>query len=60
MVALTNEISELTTAKHFDIDLNGTIQRCRKLISDGHYSAIIGMYEDKEVAVATLTEIICR
>ncbi len=56
VVALTNEISELTNAKHFDIDLEGTIKRCQELISDGHYMAIIGEYENKGIAVVTLTE----
>ncbi len=56
VVDLTTEISEVTKAQHFDIDLNGTIQRCSELISDGHYSAIIGVYENKPIAVATMTE----
>jgi len=56
VVALTNEISELTKTKHFDIDLEGTIKRCQELISDGHYVAIIGEYENKGIAVVTLTE----
>lgn len=56
VVALTNEISELTNAKHFDINLKDTIQRCRELISDGHYAAIIGEFENKEIAVVTMTE----
>jgi len=56
VVDLTTEISELTKAQHFDIDLNGTIQRCSELINDGHYSAIIGFYENKPIAVVTMTE----
>lgn len=56
VVALTNEISELTNAKHFDIDLEVTVKRCQELISDGHYMAIIGEYENKGIAVVTLTE----
>ncbi len=56
VVELTTEICELTKAQHFDIDLNGTIQRCRELIRDGHYSAIIGVYENNPVAVVTMTE----
>lgn len=53
---LTSEISELTNAQHFDIDLNSTIQRCFELIRDGHYSAIIGECENIPVAVVTITE----
>ena len=56
VVELTTEICELTKAQHFDIDLNGTIQRCHELIKDGHYSAIIGMHENNPIAVVTMTE----
>lgn len=56
VVDLTTEISEVTKAQHFDIDLNGTIQRCNELISDGHYFAIIGVYGNKPIAVVTMTE----
>jgi GNAT superfamily N-acetyltransferase len=56
VVDLTTEISEVTKAQHFDIDLNGTIQRCNELITDGHYSAIIGVYGNKPIAVVTMTE----
>jgi GNAT superfamily N-acetyltransferase len=56
VVELTTEICELTKVQHFDIDLNGTIQRCHELIRDGHYSAIIGFYENKPIAVVTITE----
>ena len=56
VVELTTEICALTKSQHFDIDLNGTIQRCHELIRDGHYSAIIGMYENKPIAVVTMTE----
>lgn len=56
VVDLTTEICELTKTQHFDIDLNGTIQRCRELIQDGHYSAIIGFDKNNPVAVVTMTE----
>jgi GNAT superfamily N-acetyltransferase len=56
VVELTTEICELTRAQHFDIDLNETIKRCRKLIYDGHYSAIIGIYKNTAIAVVTITE----
>ncbi|KGJ88000.1 GNAT family N-acetyltransferase [Thalassotalea sp. ND16A] len=56
MVELTTEICELTKAQHFDIDLNGTIQRCHELIRNGHYSAIIGVCDNNPIAVVTLTE----
>ncbi len=53
---LTNEISQLTNAKQFDIDLDSTSERCRELIQDGHYAAIIGEYGGLPIAVVTLTE----
>lgn len=56
VVELPNEICELTKASHFDIDLNGTIQRCSELMANGHYSAIIGVYENNPIAVVTMTE----
>ncbi|MCG7537391.1 GNAT family N-acetyltransferase [Pseudoalteromonas sp. OOF1S-7] len=56
VVALTTEICEKTKAQHFNIDLRETSQRCRKLIIDGKYSAIIGMHEHHPVAIATITE----
>jgi GNAT superfamily N-acetyltransferase len=56
VVELTTEISVVTKARHFDINLNGTIQRCHELIRDGHYSAIIGMNDNKPMAVVTMTE----
>ena len=56
VVELTTEICELTNTPHFDIDLNGTIQRCNELINGGHYSAIIGVYDNNPIAVVTMTE----
>jgi GNAT superfamily N-acetyltransferase len=56
VVELTNEISELTKAQHFDINLNSTIERCRELIREGHYAAIVGKYQNKPIAIATFTE----
>ncbi len=56
VLELTNEICELTNAQHFNINLSSTIERCGELIRDGHYAAIIGEYQSKPIAVATLTE----
>jgi len=56
VVELTAEISELTKAKHFDIDLNSTMQRCYALIKAGHYSAIVAEDDKKPIAVVTMTE----
>lgn len=56
VVKLTSEICELTNARHFDIDSQGTILRCGELLSAGHYSAIVGFDGETAVAVATLTE----
>jgi len=56
VVQLTQEICERTQMQHFDIDLQGTIQRCEELLMAGHYAAIIGWSENIPVAVATITE----
>jgi len=56
VVELTTEISKLTKAQHFDIDLKSTVQRCFELIRDGHYSAIIAECENVPIAVVTITE----
>jgi GNAT superfamily N-acetyltransferase len=56
VMCLTNEICKLTKAQHFDINLNSTILRCRDLITDGHYAAIIGEYQNEPIAVVTFTE----
>ena len=53
---LTQEICERTHTQHFDIDLPGTIERCRDLLAKGHYSVILGYADDKPVAVATISE----
>ncbi|MCQ8118863.1 GNAT family N-acetyltransferase [Methylomonas rosea] len=56
VVQLTQEICERTHAQHFDIDLEGTVQRCEELLSAGHYAAIIGRSDKRPVAVATIAE----
>ena len=56
VIDLTTEISALTSSEQFDIDPEGTIQRCSELISAGHYSVIIGSQNNRPVAVATLAE----
>jgi len=56
VVELTSEICTLTNAKHFDIDLNETIQRCNELIQGGHYCAIIAVCKSMPIAVVTMTE----
>ncbi|WP_370981077.1 GNAT family N-acetyltransferase [Agaribacterium sp. ZY112] len=56
VVDLTTEICNLTKAQYFDIDLESTVQRCRELIRDGHYFAIIGLCKNTPVSVATITE----
>lgn len=56
VVDLTKEICARTEAKHFDIELESTIQRCRELLSQGHYAAIIGWSNYTPVAVSTFTE----
>jgi GNAT superfamily N-acetyltransferase len=56
VVKLATEIGELTNTQNYDIDLNSIIQRCRELITGGHYEAILGFYEGNPVAVVTMTE----
>jgi GNAT superfamily N-acetyltransferase len=46
VVALTTEITEITKMAHFDIDLQGTVERCKALIRDGHYAGLIAHYND--------------
>lgn len=56
VVQLTQEICDLTKARHFDIDLESTIQRCAALLSAGHYAAILVCSDNIPVAVSTITE----
>jgi len=56
VMRLTQEICEQTHAQHFDIDLGGTIDRCKALISAGQYSAIIARSGKHSIAVATIAE----
>ena len=56
VVQLTQEICERTNAHHFNIDLAGTVQRCKELLSAGHYAAIIACSGNIPVAVSTITE----
>lgn len=56
VIQLTQEICERTNAHHFDIDFEGTVQRCEELLTAGHYAAIIGWSENIPVAVSTITE----
>ncbi|MCV2401267.1 GNAT family N-acetyltransferase [Marinomonas sp. C2222] len=60
VIKLTNEISEVTKAKQFNIDLQETIDTCRELLVNGHYQAILA-FSDKlnthqPIAMATLAE----
>lgn len=56
VIKLTEEICIKANAKHFDIDLLGTIKRCHDLIHDKNYGAIIGYSSNKPIAVSTFTE----
>ncbi|GLS91466.1 acetyltransferase [Psychromonas marina] len=56
VVDLTTEISELTVATHFEIDLHSTIKRCQALISEGQYAAIIARQNQTPIAIVTMTE----
>lgn len=56
VIKLTEEICVRTNSTHFEIDLAGTIERCRDLISDNHYGAILAVADGVSVAIATFTE----
>ncbi|AOT11074.1 GNAT family N-acetyltransferase [Pseudoalteromonas luteoviolacea] len=56
VVQLTSEICHKTNAKHFNIDVKSTSERCQDLLEGGHYLAIIGTLNHQPVAVATMTE----
>ena len=56
VIDLTNEICERTNDKHFDIELETTIARCKELLSNGHYFAILVWSDKQPVAVATFNE----
>lgn len=56
VIKLTEEICLKTNAKFFSINLEGTIARCRELILDKNYGAIIGYIEGQPVAMSTFTE----
>lgn len=56
VIKLTEEICLKTNARHFDIDLPGAIKRCRDLLHDKHYGAILGFAGEQPVAVSTFTE----
>lgn len=56
VVELTKEICERAHAPLLTINLNETMERCEHLINEGHYTAIIGEYDNQAIAVATITE----
>lgn len=56
VMSLTEEICVRTNAKHFDIDFIGTFKRCKELLKNGLYGAIIGYRAGQAVSVATFTE----
>jgi GNAT superfamily N-acetyltransferase len=56
VVKLTEEIFLKTSVNFFSINLEETIARCRELIRDKNYGAIIGYMEDQPVAMSTFTE----
>jgi len=56
VVQLTEEICERTAAKHFDINLEGTVRRCEELLFSGYYAAIIAWSKNTPIAVSTITE----
>lgn len=56
VVELTEEICLRTDTQHFDIDLPGTVQRCREFLKTGKYAAILCSVESQVIGFATLSE----
>ncbi|SCZ52293.1 GNAT family N-acetyltransferase [Thiohalomonas denitrificans] len=56
VMQLTKEISERTSSRHFDIDIDNTIGLCRALLLAGQYKAILAYAKERPIAVATLAE----
>lgn len=56
VIKLTEEICLKTNANFFSINFGETVERCRELIRDKNYGAIIGYIEDQPIAMSTFTE----
>lgn len=56
VIKLTEEICLKTNTQLFSIDMDETVDRCRKLISDKNYGAIIGYMAERPIAMSTFTE----
>lgn len=56
VVKLTEEICLKTNVQFFSINLDETVARCRELIRDKNYGAIVGYMEDQPIAMSTFTE----
>lgn len=56
VIKLTEEICLKSNVKFFSINLEETVERCRKLIGDKNYGAIIGCMADQPIAISTFTE----
>lgn len=56
VIKLTEEICLKTNANFFSINFEETVERCRELIRDKNYGAIIGYIEDQPIAMSTFTE----
>lgn len=56
VIQLTEEICLKTNANHFDIDLAATIKRCRELLQENNYGALIAYSAETPIAIATFTE----
>lgn len=56
VIKLTEEICLKSNAKFFSINLEETVERCRKLIGDKDYGAIIGCMANQPIAISTFTE----
>jgi GNAT superfamily N-acetyltransferase len=56
VLQLTEEICLKTSSNHFNIDLTSTITRCRELMLNHYYGAIIGFSNNNPIAVSTFTE----
>jgi GNAT superfamily N-acetyltransferase len=56
VIKLTEEICLKTNAQFFSINLDEAVARCRELIRDKNYGAIIGYRADQPIAMSTFTE----
>lgn len=55
-VALTEEISAALGARHFDLDVQATIELCRELLEEGRYLALLAELDGAFLGFAGMSE----